>query len=370
MSGTRRKARECALQILFAADLLQAQPGELSRRYWSEFGFDELHSGASRTAKQIIADLDKIEVSLSEIKKTAMKIVALAGLINLPRDIKDVSNLVESIRSEYSAQVARFVDDGLLMDDSLAPYLFDLSGNLTVLFNSIRELLGDDRNAAAVEERIHIREHMTECDSVFAELNGKHLPAISRMLKSLASGREFTDKLAIGTLTELKTVDERIVTRAEHWRIERMALVDRNILRLAVFEFLNMDTPYTVVINEALEIARRFSTFEATQFINGILDAIKQDLEAEGKLKGTAETEGPSVEGEAKELQNLEADNHPIEAEIIESQDDSLTIDIAADNEIDESATDIHEPVDNESTGDQEPSEDSPVSNAEEPQSE
>ena len=59
-----------------------------------------------------------------------------------------------------------------------------------------------------------------------------------------------------------------------------MAVVDRNILRLAIYEFLHEpDTPKTVVINEALEIARRFSTFEATQFINGILDAIKRDLE-------------------------------------------------------------------------------------------
>ena len=59
-----------------------------------------------------------------------------------------------------------------------------------------------------------------------------------------------------------------------------MAIVDRNVLRLAVYEFLFQDTPGTVAINEALEIARRFSSFEATQFINGILDAIKQDLAA------------------------------------------------------------------------------------------
>jgi N utilization substance protein B len=58
-----------------------------------------------------------------------------------------------------------------------------------------------------------------------------------------------------------------------------MAIVDRNILRLAVYEFLHEPTPRTVAINEALEIARRFSTFEATQFINGILDAIKRDLD-------------------------------------------------------------------------------------------
>lgn len=94
--------------------------------------------------------------------------------------------------------------------------------------------------------------------------------------------RDFSNRLALGTLREIATVDDRIRTRAEHWRIERMAIVDRNVLRLAVYEFLYEDTPHTVVINEALEIARRFSTFEATQFINGILDAIKHDLEKSG----------------------------------------------------------------------------------------
>ena len=92
--------------------------------------------------------------------------------------------------------------------------------------------------------------------------------------------REFSDKLVQGTLREIATIDDRIRTRAEHWRIERMAIVDRNVLRLAVYEFLFEDTPHTVIINEALEIARRFSTFEATQFINGILDAVKHDLES------------------------------------------------------------------------------------------
>jgi N utilization substance protein B len=91
--------------------------------------------------------------------------------------------------------------------------------------------------------------------------------------------REFATKLAIGALAHLTEVDERIRSRAEHWRISRMALVDRNVLRLAVYEFLHEPTPRTVTINEALEIARRFSSYEATQFINGILDAIKRDLD-------------------------------------------------------------------------------------------
>ena len=97
--------------------------------------------------------------------------------------------------------------------------------------------------------------------------------------------REFSVKLMLGTLREIEIVDDTIRTRAEHWRIERMAIVDRNVLRLAVYEFLFEDTPHTVIINEALEIARCFSTFEATQFINGILDAIKHDLEKKNNKK-------------------------------------------------------------------------------------
>lgn len=90
---------------------------------------------------------------------------------------------------------------------------------------------------------------------------------------------DFSNNLVIGTLKEIEKIDEMIRSRAEHWRIPRMAVVDRNVLRLAVYEFMFESTPHTVIINEALEIARRFSTFEATQFINGILDAIKQDIE-------------------------------------------------------------------------------------------
>jgi N utilization substance protein B len=92
---------------------------------------------------------------------------------------------------------------------------------------------------------------------------------------------EFASRLVLGATRNLTIVDERIKSRAEHWRISRMAVVDRNILRLAVYEFLYEKTPHTVVINEALEVARRFSTYEATQFINGILDAIKNDLSRE-----------------------------------------------------------------------------------------
>src|SRR4029450_8131800 len=111
------------------------------------------------------------------------------------------------------------------------------------------------------------------------------------------TAREFATRLAARTLSNLELLDERIRSRAEHWRISRMAVVDRNILRLAVYEFLYEPTPRTVAINEALEIARRFSTYEATQFINGILDAITRDLDEEQPQQNVQpEPEESSVE--------------------------------------------------------------------------
>ena len=119
------------------------------------------------------------------------------------------------------------------------------------------------------------------------------------------AAQEFATRLAIGTLGHLVELDERIRSRAEHWRISRMAIVDRNILRLAVYEFLHEPTPRTVAINEALEIARRFSTYEATQFINGILDAIKRDLDEQHPQEHTVD-DGEDSE-ESSDEQSLSA---------------------------------------------------------------
>ena len=111
------------------------------------------------------------------------------------------------------------------------------------------------------------------------------------MAEAAEDVRGFANELVIGTVSHLNEIDELIRLRTEHWRITRMAIVDRNLLRLAIFEFLYQPTtPMTVAINEALEIARRFSTHEATQFINGILDAIKRDVESQTLPELTAAT--------------------------------------------------------------------------------
>jgi transcription antitermination protein NusB len=75
----------------------------------------------------------------------------------------------------------------------------------------------------------------------------------------------------------LAEVDEQISKHAEHWRMERMPAVDRNILRLAVYEIKRGGTPAAVAIDEALELARKFSNEESVQFVNGVLDAVHKE---------------------------------------------------------------------------------------------
>ena len=94
--------------------------------------------------------------------------------------------------------------------------------------------------------------------------------------------RTFATSLATGTAEHVTTLDPLIVGAAEHWRIERMNVLDRLILRLAVYEFLHeSETPGKVIINEALELARSFSADDSVRFINGILDAIRRTLSRE-----------------------------------------------------------------------------------------
>jgi len=96
-----------------------------------------------------------------------------------------------------------------------------------------------------------------------------------------AEVRGFADDLFRVATDRGDEIDGLIERHAEHWRMERMAAVDRNLLRAAVAELLAYpETPRAVVINEALEIARKFSTPESVHFVNGVLDSIGKELEA------------------------------------------------------------------------------------------
>jgi len=91
--------------------------------------------------------------------------------------------------------------------------------------------------------------------------------------------RSFAEELVLGVHGSLSDLDRRIAEAAEHWRIERMAVVDRNVLRMALHEMLHdAGTPVAVIIDEAIEVAKKFGGAESGAFIDGVLDSIRRRL--------------------------------------------------------------------------------------------
>ena len=91
--------------------------------------------------------------------------------------------------------------------------------------------------------------------------------------------REFANAIVRGTIARVEEIDKLLAAHAQNWRVERMAVLDRLVLRMASYELLaDPETPARVVINEAIELARAYSGEEAVGFVNGVLDAVRKEL--------------------------------------------------------------------------------------------
>ena len=99
----------------------------------------------------------------------------------------------------------------------------------------------------------------------------------------------FMEQLLYGTFQEQEFLDALITRRSENWKLERMPVVDRNLLRLAAYELLRTETPAAVVIDEAIELARRFSGDDSARFVNGVLDAMRKGDEVVNRAGNAAE---------------------------------------------------------------------------------
>jgi N utilization substance protein B len=96
--------------------------------------------------------------------------------------------------------------------------------------------------------------------------------------KAADKTRSFANKLFEGTVNDVTALDAIIVKHADNWRFERLAAIDRAILRLAVHEMNGTETPPKVVLNEAVDLAKKFSSEESGAFVNGVLDAVHKSL--------------------------------------------------------------------------------------------
>jgi len=102
---------------------------------------------------------------------------------------------------------------------------------------------------------------------------------------SVTEAFDYARSLVAGTLDHLDEIDALITRQADNWRLERMPAVDRNILRLAVFELLHEeDIPKLVVVDEAIELAKRFSTDQSSRFVNGLLDGLLKRRQFPGRM--------------------------------------------------------------------------------------
>ena len=101
-----------------------------------------------------------------------------------------------------------------------------------------------------------------------------------RAAKAADATRNFANQLFEGATKETAALDEIIGKHADNWRFERLAAIDRAILRLAIYELRATDTPPKVVLNEAVELAKKFSSEESGSFVNGILDAFRKTMAA------------------------------------------------------------------------------------------
>ncbi len=111
---------------------------------------------------------------------------------------------------------------------------------------------------------------------------------IDPFLKGNKDARDFAIRLFLTVMDHREELDDLIRRHIEHWDLERVALVDRILMRMAVAEFLHFeDVPPKVSINEALEIAKKYSTEDSSRFINGVLDAVFEELEAAGRIHKT-----------------------------------------------------------------------------------
>jgi N utilization substance protein B len=95
--------------------------------------------------------------------------------------------------------------------------------------------------------------------------------------KAADSTRAFANRLLEGAIQELAALDELITRKADNWKFERLSAIDRAILRLGIYELRFTDTPHKVVMNECVELAKKFSSEDAGSFVNGILDAVHKE---------------------------------------------------------------------------------------------
>jgi len=278
--GIRRKARECALQMMFAADFAKFPKDFSTTDYWRNFGFDQVRKGTSQRAKNYLEKITSLEILIKkELKSVARKNLRISESIDYLLD------LLSRVEISYRQMIEAAVESTEVWEKSkqkASEAIAALRTEIKKVISSLEQDIQQNEDNYSLLEIELVNESKEQIKHILNRMD-INLRTLKKTIDIVFAVRQYADDLTLETINHINEIDELISRKAEHWRIYRMATVDRNIIRVAAFELLDGEIPETIIINEAIEIARRFSTSEATQFINGVLDAIKDELESSSK---------------------------------------------------------------------------------------
>ena len=288
---SRRQIREATVQFLYCSDLEGgADPVALREPFWEfvcESSRKALHVATFRTLRHLAQGRDERVVRFAERAVAADAV--LAGAIEhepLRRGLLRLQKL-ESSWSAVFAALSRLPVDG--EDDATARHfaqtldrLFGIDRDLVVARAEFLTAVAEEPGLSGRLEPVvsSIKRLARVSDRVRMVAEPEHFPDQADLAKLRESAedlrdlRERTDRLVDGLLARKPEIDARIAAVVENFAPERIDPVDRAILRLAVHELLLGEAPVKVVINEAIELAKRYGTTESGRFVNGVLDRI------------------------------------------------------------------------------------------------
>lgn len=280
--GTRRKARECSLQMMFAADFSGfSDVKKIVADYWREFGFDQINNGTTQQVRYCLEEIENLEILTKDVKTLSKKVSQIrdsSGAVERYEETIWKSKRIAEIFCEMIRKAVSADADWAIEKENLERAVHAYKQISEKFFADLKYWMREDERYYLMHEYEAVNEAEENVQHILEKLN-EIIENVSETIEEAMEVREFADRLVFGTVKSINEIDEMISQKAEHWKLSRMASVDRNVLRLAIYEMLYEETPRAVVISEALESARRFSSYEAAQFVNGLLDAIKHDIE-------------------------------------------------------------------------------------------
>ena len=296
---SRRQIRETAIQFLYAADLEGGgDPLLLREPFWNFITASDrkaLHIATYRTLLHLAQGREDRVAKFVERAEAADTILAGAIVFEpIRRELRRILEL-ESTWSGTFAALARMIRDGGDDDDGLADRVaaalarcFALDRDLTAARTGFIHAVSDQSSLSgrleAVVSAVNRLERISERVRMVADPGRfPEQPELTNLRESAANIRELrtrVDRLVDSILADKREIDACIANVVENFAPERIDPVDRAILRLAVHELRSGSAPLKVVINEAVELAKRFGTVESGRFVNGVLDRIGHGITA------------------------------------------------------------------------------------------